>query len=129
MADPEVAPQRIIPYLIYADAPAALTFLCEAFGFAERFRLPMPDGKIGHAELRIGDALLLLNDEYPDFGALSPVAIGGSPVKLHLYVEDVDAVVARAVAAGTIRLYQVVTSKPGKPCSAILGRSGATLER
>ncbi|HEX6015726.1 MAG TPA: VOC family protein [Geminicoccaceae bacterium] len=97
----------LTPFLTVKNAEAAIAFYREAFGAVELFRLSEPSGKIGHAELRIGDALLLLNDEYPDFGALSPVAIGGSPVKLHLYVEDVDAVVARAVAAGATLLRPV----------------------
>ncbi|MET0385048.1 MAG: VOC family protein, partial [Polyangiales bacterium] len=64
------------------------------------YRLKEPSGKIGHAELDIDGALLMLADEYPDFGALSPVTVGGTPVSLHLYVDDVDAVVKRAVDAG-----------------------------
>jgi len=76
-------------------------FYTQAFGATEVFRLTEPHGdRIGHAELRIGDALLMLADEYPDFGALGPLSVGGSPVTLHLYVEDVDGVVERATAAG-----------------------------
>src|SRR5215213_6947417 len=88
------------PYLTIKDAIAALAVYREAFGAEEQFRLTAPDGKIGHAEIRIGGSTLMLSDEWPDFGALSPPTIGGSPVKLHLYVDDADAVVARAVAAG-----------------------------
>ena len=73
----------------------------------EQFRLTSPDGKIGHAEIRIGPSNVMLSDEWPDFGALSPPTIGGSPVKLHLYVDDADTVVARAVAAGATLLAPV----------------------
>jgi PhnB protein len=88
------------PYLIVKGAAQAIAFYREAFGAREVFRLNDPAGKIGHAEIEVGAALLMLADEYPDFGALSPVTVGGSPVALHLYVTDVDAVVARAIAAG-----------------------------
>ena len=88
------------PYLTVKDGAAALKFYSEAFGAVEQFRLTSPEGKIGHAEIRIGPSNVMLSDEWPDFGALSPPTIGGSPVKLHLYVDDADTVVARAVAAG-----------------------------
>ena len=78
-----------------------------AFGAEEQFRLVEPGGRIGHAEIRIGNSTVMLSDEYPDFGALSPVTVGGSPVKLHLYVEDADALVARAVGAGATLLRPV----------------------
>jgi PhnB protein len=64
----------------------------------------MPDGRVGHAELLIGDGRLMLSDEFPDFGALSPHTVGGTPVNLHLYVEDVDATIKKAEAAGAIVL-------------------------
>jgi len=95
------------PYLIVKGAARALDFYQEAFGAKEVFRLSEPSGKIGHAELEIGGGRMMLADEYPDFGALSPVTIGGSPVALHLYVDDVDAVVARATAAGATLLRPV----------------------
>jgi PhnB protein len=90
----------ITPYLIVADGAGAIAFYQQAFEAKVRMRLAPPDGKIGHAELRIGDSLIMLADEAPQMGALAPPTVGGSPVGLHLYVEDVDAVVARAVAAG-----------------------------
>jgi PhnB protein len=95
------------PYLIVKGAARALDFYQKAFGAKELFRLREPSGKIGHAELEIGGGRIMLAEEYPDFGALSPVTIGGSPVALHLYVEDVDAVVARATAAGATLLRPV----------------------
>ena len=90
----------LTPYLIVTDGAAAIAFYRQAFGAAERLRLDAPGGKIGHAELTIGDSVIMLADEYPEMGALSPASVGGTPVGLHLYVADVDAVTARAVAAG-----------------------------
>jgi PhnB protein len=99
--------QRLSPYLIAKSADQAIRFYVEVFGARERYRLAEPSGKIGHAELEIGGSVLMIADEYPDFGALSPVTIGGTPVNLHLYVADVDATVARAVAAGATLLRAV----------------------
>jgi PhnB protein len=90
----------VVPYLIVKEARAALDFYARAFGAQELLRLDEPDGRIGHAELRLGGADLMLADEFPERGILGPVTLGGSPVMLHLYVEDVDALVARASAAG-----------------------------
>lgn len=90
----------ITPYLTIRNAGAALEFYKQVFGAEERFRMADHDGRVGHAEIRIGDSLLMLSDEYPEMGARSPETIGGSPVMLHLYVEDVDAVVERALKAG-----------------------------
>lgn len=92
--------RTLTPYLIVGDGARAIAFYREAFGTTERMRLTRPDGKIGHAELTIGDLVIMLADEYPAHGARAPGSFGGSPVMLHLYVEDVDAVVAKAVAAG-----------------------------
>ena len=91
---------RLIPYLIVAEGAAAIVFYERAFGAKERLKLTRPDGKIGHAELNIGDSVVMLADEYAPMGARAPSAFGGTPVSLHLYVEDVDAVAAKAVAAG-----------------------------
>ena len=90
----------ITPYLIVSRAAKALDFYAQAFGAIERERMQDPSGKVRHAEITIGGACVMLADEHPEIGALSPATVGGSPVNLHLYVEDVDAVVARAVAAG-----------------------------
>jgi PhnB protein len=102
-----VGMQTVSAYLTVKDAAGALDFYRAAFGAEELFRLVEPGGKIGHAEMRIGTSTVMLSDEYPDFGALSPPTVGSSPVKLHLYVEDADAVVARAVAAGATLLRPV----------------------
>lgn len=92
----------ITPYLIIRGAAKALDFYKRAFGAAELFRMESPDGRIGHAEIRIGDSPIMLADEHPDMGARSPEAWGGSPVSLMLYVEDVDRVFAQAVEAGAV---------------------------
>jgi PhnB protein len=97
----------VTPYLIVADGAAAVAFYQQAFAAKVRMRLPRPDGKIAHAELRIGDSLVMLADEAPQMGAQAPPAFGGSPVSLHLYVEDVDEVVARAIAAGATEIRPV----------------------
>ena len=87
------------PYLTVSDAAAALDFYKRAFGATELMRLTGPGDKIGHAEIMIGNSRIMLSDEFPGFG-LSPQSLGGSPVKIHLYVEDVDALAKQAVAAG-----------------------------
>lgn len=92
--------QTLRAHMTVHDAKAAIDFYAKAFGAVELFRLVEPAGRIGHAEIRIGDTVLMLNDEYPDFGAMSPGAIGGSPVAFHIIVPDADAAVERAVAAG-----------------------------
>ncbi|HEY5046881.1 MAG TPA: VOC family protein [Rhizomicrobium sp.] len=96
----EKSPFTLTPYIIVKGAAAAIAFYEKAFGGVELFRLAEPGGRIGHAEVKLGDGGLMLADESPAFGALSPSTIGGTPVKLHLYVEDVDAVMKRAEAAG-----------------------------
>jgi PhnB protein len=95
------------PYMCVADAAKAIEFYKQAFGATEVMRLAEPSGKIGHAELKIGEALIMLADEYPEFGHRSPKTLGGSPISIHLYVEDVDALAARAVAAGATLLRPV----------------------
>lgn len=97
----------LAPYLIVKGAARAIEHYVEAFGANEIYRLAEPSGKIGHAELEIGSSRFMIADEYPDWGALSPVTVGGSPVSLHLYVDDVDEVVARAVGAGATLLRAV----------------------
>jgi PhnB protein len=90
----------ITPYLAIAGAADAIAFYKKAFGATEVMRMAAPGGKVGHAEVEIGGSRIMLSDEYPDMGFLSPKTTGGSPVGLHLYVEDVDAVARQAVAAG-----------------------------
>ena len=96
--------QPMCPYIIVRGAAQAIEFYQNAFGAKELFRLKDPSGKIGHAELELGGAHLMLADEYPDFGAVGPVTVGGTPVSIHLYVADVDRVVAAATEAGATLL-------------------------
>ncbi len=90
----------LTPHLICDGAAEAIAFYVKAFNAVELSRLPGPNGKLMHAMLRIGDSTLMLNDEAPDWGMLGPKKLKGSSIALHLYVEDVDAAFARAVAAG-----------------------------
>jgi len=90
----------VTPYLIIGGAADAIEFYKNAFGATELFRFPSPDGKVGHAEIKIGDSHVMLADEYPDMGYKGPKSIGGSSVSLMIYVDDVDTVFDRAVAAG-----------------------------
>lgn len=82
------------------DAKAAIAFYAKAFGAVEQFRLSESSGRLGHAEIRIGDSVLMLNDKYPDFGARSPASVGGSPVAFRIEVPDAAAAADRAVKAG-----------------------------
>ena len=88
------------PYLIVSGAAAAIEFYKKAFGAVELFRMAGPDGKIGHAEIKIGNSPIMLADEHPQMGAKSAKTLGGSPMFLMLYVDNVDALAAQAVAAG-----------------------------
>jgi PhnB protein len=97
----------VTPYLICADAARAIAFYKEAFDATERMRLGAPGGRIGHAEITIGDCAVMLADEHPEMGARAPGSFGGSPVSLVLYVADVDATVARATKAGATMRHPV----------------------
>ena len=90
----------VTPYLIINGAADAIEFYRKAFGATELFRFPAPDGKIGHAEIKIGDSPIMLADEFAEMGYKGPRALGGSPVSLMIYLEDVDTVFNRAVEAG-----------------------------
>ncbi|MEM7311370.1 MAG: VOC family protein [Planctomycetota bacterium] len=92
--------QRIIPYLVYADAPAAIDFLTKAFGFRERLRLPGEDGRVGHAELELGGNVVMLASVYEELGHGDPLTLGARCVTVLCYVDDVDAHYAAACAAG-----------------------------
>jgi PhnB protein len=110
MADVKPIPDdypQVVPYLCVDGAALAIDFYLAVFGATERMRMPEPDGKLGHAELQIGTAVIMLSDEFPDLGIRGPKSIGGTPVTMSLYVEDVDDVYTRAVDAGAIALRPV----------------------
>jgi PhnB protein len=96
--------RTVTPYLIIRDASRAIDFYKKAFGATELVRMGGPDGKIGHAEIKIGDSMVMLADEHPDMGFRGPKSYGGTPVSLALYVEDVDSMFPRAIAAGAKEL-------------------------
>ncbi len=100
----------VTPYLIIDGASKALDYYKSALGATERMRMPAPGGKVGHAEIAIGDSVIMLADEAPEMGARGPRAFGGSPVGIHVYVENVDATVKAAVAGGA-RLVHPVEDK------------------
>ncbi len=116
----------VTPHLVAQDAAAALAFYVRAFGAVERYRLVEPSGKIGHAEIAVGDAVVMVCDEYPDFGAVGPAAYGGSPIKLLIYVDDCDAVVGRAVEAGATLLRPVKDQFHGDRSGMVVDPAGFT---
>jgi PhnB protein len=91
---------RVTPYLCVDGASAAIDFYRSVLGATERTRMTGPDGKVGHAELQLGDSVIMLSDEYPDMQVRGPKAVGGTPVTVHVYVEHVDEVFDRAVKRG-----------------------------
>lgn len=95
-----MAVKELFAYLHVRDAGAAIRFYAEAFGARELFRLTEPSGRIGHAELDLGDRTLMLSDEYPEMGIRGPQPGAATAVSLHIHVDDADAVIASAVAAG-----------------------------
>lgn len=95
---------RVIPYLSVDGAEAAIAFYRTVFGATERMRMDAPGGKIGHAEIEIGDSLVMLADTFPDMGGKSPKTIGGTPVTVMVYVEDVDACFQRAIDNGATEM-------------------------
>ncbi|MYB09833.1 MAG: VOC family protein [Acidimicrobiia bacterium] len=91
---------RVTPYLCVDGAAAAIDFMVEVFDATERMRISAPGGMIGHAEVAIGDSIIMVSDEYPEMGVIGPKKIGGTAVTVMVYVEDADATFAKAVAAG-----------------------------
>ncbi|MCY4272664.1 MAG: VOC family protein [bacterium] len=100
---------RVTPYLCVDDAAAAIDFIVEVFDATERMRMQAPDGKITHAEVAIGEGVIMVSDEYPDMGVVGPNSIGGTPVAVMVYVEDADATFAKAIAAGATEQTPVET--------------------
>jgi PhnB protein len=98
---------RVIPSLIIDGAAAAIDFYVAVLGATVRLRMDAPDGKVGHAELQLGDSVIMLADEFPDMGFLGPKSVGGSPVTISVYVDDVDATFQQAMGAGATELQAV----------------------
>jgi PhnB protein len=104
----------VAPYLTVKGAAEAIEFYKKAFEATDVMRLRMPDGKVGHAEIQVGNSRIMLSDEFPDYGVVSPQSLGGSPVDIHLYVEDADAWFSRAIAAGAKALVPVADQDYGE---------------
>src|SRR3954454_7997772 len=98
--DRTFAVHEVYPYLRVRDAARALEFYKRAFGAEELFRLTEPSGRIGHAEIKLGGVTLMLSDEYPEMNIVGPQALGGTSFSIHLHVDNADAWIERAVAAG-----------------------------
>jgi PhnB protein len=98
---------QVTPYLIVDGAKDAIDFYGKVLGAVERMHMPGPEGKIGHAELEVGGSLIMLADPFPEMGVRDPKAIGGTPVMISVYVEDVDAVFEAALAAGATEVRPV----------------------
>lgn len=103
-----------IPYLIARNAAAAIDFYNVAFGAVEEFRIAGADGVVAHAELRFGPTLVMIADEFPDHGILGPLSVGGAGSRLHLHVENVDALADRAVAAGVTYISKPTNAPHGE---------------
>ena len=103
---PEEYP-RVNPYLIVDGADAAIDFYTSVLGATERMRMDGPEGKVGHAELELDGSVIMLADEHPEVGAQAPATVGGTPVSLHVYVEDVDSVFDKALEAGATATSEV----------------------
>jgi PhnB protein len=112
------------PYLTVGNTPAAIEFYKYAFGAVEKLRMAEDSGKVGHAELAISGGILMLSDEYPEMDARTPQSVGGTPVTIHLYLEDVDAAVARAVEKGAKLLRPVEDEFYGDRAGKILDPFG-----
>lgn len=117
--------RKVSAYFVVKNAAHAIEFYSRAFGAEEIFRMTDPsDGRIGHAELRFGETLMMLADEYPDFGALSPDTIGGSPVTFHIDTASTDAAVAQALAAGATLLRAAADQSFGERVAQVLDPYG-----
>jgi len=99
--------RTVTPYLVIRDAAKAIEFYKKAFGAKEAMSMPMPDGKIAHAEIQIGDSMVMISDEIPEFGTKSPETLNGTPVGIFLYVPDVDATFKQAIASGATEVMPV----------------------
>jgi uncharacterized glyoxalase superfamily protein PhnB len=111
--------QQVFPYLIVRDAPAAIEFYKRIFGAEEGMRLAEPNGRVGHAELKLGAAMIMIAEEHPDRGVLSPLAYGGTGSFLHLHVDNVDTMTQLAAEAGAKILVEPKTQFYGERSSKI----------
>ena len=116
--------EGVTPYLIVRDAARALDFYKKAFGTTEVLRIPAPGGKIGHAEIKIGDGMVMLADESPEMGHNGPQSLGGTPISLLFYVRDVDAQFAKALAAGATVKHPVKGQFYGDRSGTLIDPSG-----
>ncbi len=114
----------ITPYLFQRHTEAALTFYKEGFNAEVIMEMPGPSGKIGHAEIRIGDSVIMLAEEYPEMGYPSPETLGGTPVSLMLYVDDVDSLFAQAIKAGATEVQAVADQFYGDRAGTLKDPSG-----
>jgi PhnB protein len=114
------------PYLTVKDADKAIEFYQQAFGATESMRLVDPSGTIGHAEIIIGNSPIMLSDEFPEMGIHSPQTLGGSPMSIHLYVEDVDATFNQAIAAGAKEVMAIEDQFYGDRTGKIIDPFGHT---
>ena len=110
---------EVFPYLRVRGAAAAIEFYKTAFGAEETFRLAEPGGRIGHAQIKIGGTTLLLADEHPEYGIVGPQTLGGTTFSIHLHVENADAIVAQAVAAGATVVRELKDQFYGERSGAI----------
>ncbi len=99
--------RTVTPYLVIRDAAKAIEFYKKAFGAKETMSMPTPDGKIAHAEIKIGDSMIMISDEMPQWGTKSPETLNGTPVGIFLYVPDVDATFKLAIASGATEVMPV----------------------
>lgn len=114
----------VTPYLAFSGAADAIEFYKKAFGAVELFRMDAPDGKIGHAEIRIGDSPIMLADEHAEYKCISPKTLGGCPVSLMLYVEDVDTVFKQALEAGAEEFRPIETKFYGDRSGSLIDPFG-----
>jgi PhnB protein len=115
---------NVTPYLYLRGAAGAIEFYKSVFGAAEIMRMPGPDGRIMHAELKIGDSIVMLADENPSMGIMSPQTIGGFSGGLHLYVEDADTVIRKAVESGAKQLHPIKNQFYGDRSGTLLDPFG-----
>lgn len=114
------------PYIILNNCAAALDFYKKAFGATERMRMPRPDGRIGHAEIQIGDTTVMMADEHPESGAFCPEHYGGSPVSLHFYAENCDGTYQQALASGAKTVREPIDQPQGDRQAGVLDPFGYT---